>query len=329
MRIVSNVKNDVGELISLKDFSNEYLTFHKNKWKKNFFETTRNNLDSKKNDFNNLDLQFLEDLTTDYDKIIKAVPSEITDIINKYTTGNYLYSLFNQDGTKTVLYDEIVKAFDYNAFRKSAKASWLCERLEIKACLYCNAQFTLAVGKNGNTKKLLFELDHFYNQKKYPFLSLTLGNIIPSCSSCNITKSKKEFNVIDNFHPYLDDLSTSFTFEVDEENVLTYLTKNRNKELLKPFIKTTNLKVLNHFKEFRINHVYDKHTDIIEELVLKSFYYNDSKISELKTAFSELNLDDSLVDRFILGNYTLDSEINNRPLSKLSKDIGKQLKIIK
>lgn len=328
MKVVREIRSNNGKLITFKMFADEYLNFHQVNWT-DYFHAAKEGLYDLIPNYYNEELNLINDLIDNFERIIKATSSEIPNIINEFTTGNYNNLLIDATGNKTPLCNDIELIFNYKGFRKSAKASWFCEKLEIKACLYCNAQFTLAVGKDGNSKKLLFQLDHYYNRYRYPFLSLTLGNLIPCCSSCNIAKSKKDFNSINFFHPYFEDLSSNFTFKINEDSILDYLLDKRDVNLLKPIIYTKNIRVINHIKEFRLNYIYDKHTDIVEELVLKSLYYNETKRNELKHTFEELNLDNSMIDRFILGNYTLDSEINRRPLSKLAKDIGKQLKIIK
>lgn len=328
MRVVREIKNESGKYVTFKTFSNEYLNFHKSNWK-DFFLSAKQGLYDLIPNYHNEEVNLINDLINNFEYIIIATSSEIPSLINKFTTGNYTNLLINAAGDRTNLCNDIEKKFNYTDFRKSAKASWFCQKLEIKACLYCNAQFTLAVGKKGCSKKLLFQLDHYYTRRRYPFLSLTLGNLIPCCSSCNIAKSKKDFDSTSFFHPYLEDLNAHFTFKLDEDSILKYLIEKREVDLLVPIIQTTDIRVLNHIKAFRLNYIYEKHTDIVEELVLKSLYYNESKRNELKIAFQELQFDNSTIDRFILGNYTLDTEINKRPLSKLSKDIGKQLKIIK
>lgn len=328
MRVVNSVINNNGDYVSFTDFSNEYFTYHKTtgtSWA-NYFTKAKNNLRSLLTDSLGIDEQnFINELLLDFDLIIKATPQQIPFYINKYSTGEYLNTLNSND----VFRKSIETAYDYKAFRKSAKASWYAERFEIRACLYCNAQFTLAIGKDGTKKKLLFQLDHFYSKSDYPFLSLTLGNLIPSCSSCNISKSKTPFGMETHLHPFVDDISSKFSFYINEENALQYLIEKKNKNLLTPYIETSDSRFKNHMRIFNIEEIHKKHTDIIEELVLKSLYYNSSKRDELINEFEDIGLSTSVVDRFILGNYSLKSEINKRPLSKLSSDIGRQLKIIK
>jgi hypothetical protein len=323
MRIVDGILNHSDDLISFSDFSNDYYTYHESRWK-NYFDEARNNLTALLLGKTANQQNFIRGLVTNFETIIKATPNQIPRLITEFTTGVYQTTLDDDTFRK-----EIETAFNYSGFRKSAKASWFAERFEVKACLYCNAQFTLVVGKDGTKKKLLFQLDHFYNKERLPFLSLTLGNLVPSCSSCNISKSKTEFTLATHIHPYNEDANIMFNFFIDENKALEYLLGNRDHKLLAPKINVIDPRFTTHSKIFNIDNIYNKHTDIVEELILKSLYYNKTKRDELKKEFNELNLSQSVIDRFVLGSYSLDSEINKRPLAKLSKDIGKQLKILK
>ncbi len=323
MRIIDKIVENSGKLVSFASFANEYLTYHKAAWT-NYFDKATDNLTALALLKIGNQQNFINDLIDNFDDIIKASPDQIPNLITQFTTGAYMNTL-----TDPVFRKEIEVAFGYSAYRKSAKASWFAERFEVKACLYCNAQFTLAIGKDGAKKKLLFQLDHFYNKSTFPFLSLTLGNLIPSCSTCNISKSSKAFTVLTHIHPYHEDANIKFDFYIDQNNALEYLIGNRDYKLLKPKVNVVDPRFNEHKTTFGIEEIYEKHTDVVEELVLKSLYYNQSRRDELKKEFADLKLSASLIDRFVLGNYSLDSEINRRPLAKLAKDIGKQLKIIK
>lgn len=329
MKLIDTIVENSGKLVSFATFANEYYTYQKPSWRTNYFDQARINLTALAAAKNGAQQQLLLDILIDLEAIIKATPSQIPAIISKFTTGVHANVISGNTIPIKNFRKEIEDAFNYSAFRKSAKASWFAERFEIKACLYCNAQFTLAIGKDGTKKKLLFQLDHFYNKATYPFLSLTLGNLIPSCSSCNISKSKIPFDITTHIHPYHEDANVKFDFYIDQNKALEYLIGNRDYKLLTPKINVIDPRFNAHMTTFNIEAIYEKHTDVVEELVLKSLYYNKSKREELKKEFADLKLSPSIIDRFVLGNYSLDSEINKRPLAKLSKDIGKQLKIIK
>lgn len=337
MRIIDSIVNNSGNIISFNDFAREYYDFRVPRSKVNYFSKAKATLDSIKvildaspDPSDAIKAELVGLLSDDIRDIIQAVPSEIPNLITKYTTGRFADLLYDASG-QTNLGKEIENAFDYSAFRSSSKASWFCEMLRIKSCLYCNAQFALVVGKEGAKKKLLFQLDHFYNKNRYPFLSLTIGNLVPSCSTCNISKSKKEFSINSHIHPYHEDANLAFEFDIDSNNVLEYLLNSKDVKLLIPKIKLAvpGSRFQSHLDTFVLENIYYKHTDIIEEMFLKSIYYTQSKRKEIEKDFkSQLCLDISTINRFILGNYSLDSEINNRPLAKMMKDIGKLLGII-
>lgn len=321
MKKIDKLTNNSGTLTLFSNLSNEYFTYHKSSWT-NYFEKAKISLKDEYNICSGWKKDFLRDLLEDFEDIIKADVEELPSIIIKYTTGSYKKFLKDK-----IFRNKVEKLFDYYSFRSSAKASWFAEKFDIKACLYCNSQFALVVGKDNIKKRLLFQLDHFYSKSKYPFLSLTMTNLIPSCASCNISKSKKDFTLSTHIHPYHSDADKLFNFYIDENSALNYLFNTKNKKELAPKIKIFDKRFEDHNTVFRLERTYEKHTDIVEELILKSLYYNESKKKELEKEFAELELSPSLINRFILGNYSLDSEINKRPLAKLSKDIAKQLKL--
>jgi len=80
----------------------------------------------------------------------------------------------------------IETAFSYGSFRQSIHCLWFAKTLGIRTCLYCNTAYTLiAEGHCPSAAKALFEFDHFYPKSLYPWLSLSMHNLIPSCGTCN------------------------------------------------------------------------------------------------------------------------------------------------
>jgi 5-methylcytosine-specific restriction endonuclease McrA len=313
MKQVDKLRNDKGQLVSFKDFADEY--YSKTFKKTNFFSNIENELKKLEGE-NDEQNKFLDILRKDFRKIIKATPCELEGIISTF---NDYEHILKKDGFGKRIED----VFKYRNFRKTAKARWFAQRFEIKACLYCNAQFTITTNE-----KLHFQFDHFYSQSKYPYLSLSLGNLIPVCGTCNNQKNDDKLP----FHPFLVDINSLFNFKLSTTAIPCYLLEYNRAEALKklepiaePVKESDSFRT--YLETFNIEGIYKMHTDIIEEIVLKPIYYNQSKKEELKKIFDGI-ISDSDIDRFILGNYTLDSEINKRPLAKLTKDIGVQLKIL-
>ena len=64
-------------------------------------------------------------------------------------------------------------------------AYWLQRQLCVRVCPYCNRMYTTTLyGKNGVRP----DFDHFYPQSIYPYLAVSLFNLIPSCNICNKAK---------------------------------------------------------------------------------------------------------------------------------------------
>ncbi|MGB5919555.1 hypothetical protein [Arcobacter sp.] len=189
------------------------------------------------------------------------------------------------------------------------------ENLNIKTCPYCNRNYIFVVKKG----KLRPEIDHFYPKTVYPYLAVNYFNLIPSCQTCNKTKSDK-------FNP-------NWINPYDVEKVdykLTYKPKSIN------FTEVENLKydfdsfdidfisVNENIKTFKLKELYKQHKDIVLELLIKKAYYPKSYIEELKAfGFSE-----DEVYRYLLGNYKKEEDLHKRPLSKLIKDISEELGLI-
>lgn len=85
----------------------------------------------------------------------------------------------------------------------------------VRCCPYCNADMIYAlsrVGKNGEGfSRSAF--DHYFPQDKYPFLGLSLYNLIPTCTRCNLAKGNEYNNgEMQLEHPYVDDFHSDVKF---------------------------------------------------------------------------------------------------------------------
>ncbi|WP_263603455.1 hypothetical protein [Chryseobacterium sp. PET-29] len=228
----------------------------------------------------------------------------------------------------TSLKDEILHIFDYDGKRSKFYPKYFSD-LGIKACVYCNSQLTVVIDESLNpvsgeikyTAK--FQLDHFYPKGKYPHLSIALFNLYPVCSTCNQTKSTNE-NV--DFKLYADKVTKSeFSFKLDSTSKALFLLSRDSADLKITFEKELEK---NYTDVFKINEIYKTQLDIAEEIILKSLVYNQSYREILKMNYLKHRINDSLINRFILGNYTEQSEIHKRPNAKFMQDIGKEVGLI-
>ena len=77
-------------------------------------------------------------------------------------------------------------------------------------------------------------------------------------------------------------------------------------------------------KIFQLERLYQEHTDIVIELILKHLHYPQSYIEEL----SSFGYNKEEIYRFIFSNYLNEENLSKRPLSKLTKDIAEELNLL-
>lgn len=60
----------------------------------------------------------------------------------------------------------------------------ILQLMDVPVCPYCNRQytFTLASGKSRP------QMDHYYPRDLYPYLAVSLYNLVPCCAVCNTAK---------------------------------------------------------------------------------------------------------------------------------------------
>lgn len=81
-------------------------------------------------------------------------------------------------------------------------------------CPYCNLA-RARHSRNNDTGALVesYQLDHFYSQKDHPLLSLSLFNLVPCDSTCNVTnKGKIRFTQDMHLNPYVAGFKRDFVF---------------------------------------------------------------------------------------------------------------------
>lgn len=230
--------------------------------------------------------------------------------------------------------EELLFDFGYDErFRKNKnRGIWLAEKLNIKSCPYCNAQYTILIKFSQKQSIARFQFDHFFPKKKYPYLSVSLYNLIPSCSNCNLIKGDNDDNMHLRYHPYLDDINKQAKFYLSYQPIPSLLTLKGLKEqsLQINFIPKYNVKnkaIESHNELFHIDSIYDRHKDIAGELLEKAIVYNSAKKHYL--AIKTLFENEKDFERYLIGSY-LDKElILKRPFTKFKQDIAKQLKLIK
>lgn len=224
---------------------------------------------------------------------------------------------------ESYLKDEILHTLNYLEKRTSFYPKYF-QKLGIKSCVYCNSQLTIAIKRNKklNEYNAKFQVDHYYPKDKYPYLSITLFNLYPVCASCNLAKSN---NLID-FKLYDNQTNINlFHFELDIPSKAKFLITRNINDLKIDFKKKGTV---TYSDIFNVNEIYHTQKDVAEEIILKALAYNQTYREDLKSIFRSHRINDNLINRLILGNYSSPEEIHKRPMAKFMQDIGREVGLI-
>ena len=247
-----------------------------------------------------------------------AKPEKLADVIAEFHKKKYDVLLSKKGGK---LRKKVISAYGYE--RKRKKLVELAKMLNVKTCPYCNMQYTLyaAAYKEGALVEEMakFQFDHFFGKTKYPMLSMSMYNLIPSCASCNQGKLDDELSL--EFHPYHAAIKDTFRFQV--KNPIPLMTGGDTKDLDIEMIPKVDEDELQKYKEaFHIDALYTRHRDEARETFVRAYVYEYYK--EL-TNFSFLD-DADLAERIVKGFYPKEEDIEKRPLTKLHQDLWLQAK---
>lgn len=232
-------------------------------------------------------------------------------------------------GEKKKFYELIVESMRYDEVRTDFLP--YARKLEIRACVYCNTQLAVTVGKDDISLRGMYELDHFYPKSKYPYLCTSFFNLQPTCSYCNKSKSDKKAM----FNLYTSDFSSinPFSFQLKKASLIKYMLNQKCEDLeidinsneIDP--KTGKKLIDDHNEHFHIKELYKTQRDLAEEIIWKAKVYNKSYQKSLSDSFYKLFPRRTDFNRFILGNYDRKEDIHKRPMAKFTQDIARQLKL--
>lgn len=146
-----------------------------------------------------------EFITRNLDVLVDANIHDFTTVVNDFTATFPSNTPLWEEG-KTIF----KRIFDYDSFRDD-RVGWgaysLCGLARYKVCPYCHIRATNTVPRDTDNAGYRPQLDHFYDRARYPFLALSLGNLVPCCGTCNGPGMKHTTNFVT--HPHLNPLHDS------------------------------------------------------------------------------------------------------------------------
>ena len=330
------------------------------------FQFLHNGLGWTKKDFYKIVCGEYDDLS----EFIKSTNNYNRDIINffrlqpptleffKWNVGNRNYG---PDKTSRKIKDIVFDCFGYNDFRcgsfkfknqvrpdcvKNWSAYSFVEKMKIEVCPYCNKEYIPIIKTNN---KFRAEIDHFFPEAEYPFLSCSLFNFIPSCLICNHHKNDtyNKYDSLGNIkltiYPYtegfeeFDDngkIKKNAVFKAIPGTGNLYESKKIELEYKNPSLED---KMKKSNDAFLIEELYNTCQTELEDLLTRYRNYAEPKIQNIVSMLSidvqdklkslnisEKQMDDLLKNISLSFNKSMRDQILGIPLDSAGKEVNKE-----
>lgn len=198
----------------------------------------------------------------------------------------------------------------------------LIEQYGIKCCPYCNENYIF-----NRKKKSGAQLDHFFSKEQYPLFALSLYNLVPSCTTCNHIKQEKKLKLSPHDHTRdFDHMRITYTPNniqwVTDFHMLNIDFQYDPADI--GFQKDMDVNE----KQLLLKAAYQNHRDYAQEIINKAFWYNNTSMEAFLNSLSGAFESKEEILRIAFGNYVEQSELLKRPLSKMTRDLLIELKIL-
>lgn len=260
-----------------------------------------------------------------YENLLVLTPEFFTPFYEEYFRKWDSILDFDVNCGKTKkFYEHVIDCMGYTKIRSGLMREYMKEQ-RIKACVYCNAQYAITTEEfeeEGNKKRIgTYQFDHNWPESLYPFLCTSYYNLLPSCPTCNQTKSlkKAKFSLYTSKEDELD----VFRFELTPDKAaVAYVSEDMDNLEVKLKCDTDTELLNNHQELFHIDWIYAEHLDVVKRIIIllrtNDNYYRQS----LQDGVSEL-FPNGVEDPgfFFFGYYMNKENTHLQPLSKLVQDV--------
>ena len=234
-------------------------------------------------------------------------------ITNDVTKEKYDAIIFSKGKMKTIFkkyHDCYDKVRDYKYNNKKISIA-LTEDLNLTVCPYCNRDYI-----NGRSDdKSGCQLDHFFCRSNYPFLAVSLYNLVPSCSVCNNIK-REHVGLVSPF----DD-----RFEFDNEIKFSYI-KSKDYIELK---RNNQSKIKKNIDTLKLEDAYQIHISEVKKILEKKETYVASNLDEIAECINKWTdkrrkcgeIDRHYLQNLIYGKEIVAKDYKTYALGKFKHDI--------
>lgn len=229
----------------------------------------------------------------------------------------------NKKGADTLL----KQVFRYDRFSKRKAAYEILQKMDVTVCPYCNRQYIFTVASG----KVRPQFDHYYPKSKYPYLALSLHNMIPSCSICNMAKASLDTVKQPVLYPYDEEFGFEAEFGIvvrDSKNYTKVLqgVSKEFKVILEIKDGTNSSIIRTQMEKLHLYELYNQHADYVMDIIRSNYINTPERINEIYKKFPKLFRSREEVKDALYMTSTQKELWGKRPLSKLTYDIDKQLK---
>ena len=257
--------------------------------------------------------------------------------------------------------------FKYQKFTQQKKEAYeLLKKLDIRICPYCNRQYTVTLGMRRDGDADVFEttrpqFDHFLPKDQYPYLAMSLFNLIPCCSVCNLNKytffgellypyeesfgKDAAFHVVPELPERYDgkrDVTGSFLGKNDDFHVrlmpdeeLSFLTTTESLEMRMSSIadQERRERIKNTISVFKLEQIYDMHKPEVKDLLQRLQLFGKSYVKMvvvplLRQKINSRDISESDFEEIaenLLYQTMDDDRQENGILTKMKEDIRRQM----
>lgn len=214
--------------------------------------------------------------------------------------------------------------FKYDTFSSCKCAYDILQIEDVTVCPYCNRQYVFTLHK----KRVRPQFDHFYPKSKYPYLALSIFNLIPCCSICNQAKSSLDTFENPILYPFEEEFGDKVRFKIDGTDFRQWQGITDDFEVIiddEKICKDKRRKVEKQNEQLHLQEFYNQHKDYIKDIAWNHYINTSERINEIMKMFPGMfrTKEDAL--SVVYMNDVREDRLGKRPLAKLTRDIYNML----
>ena len=216
------------------------------------------------------------------------------------------------------------QVFQYKNFSERKIACDILNAMKIEVCPYCNRLYIHTI----KSRKVRAQFDHYYPKRQYPYLALSLYNLIPSCAVCNTVKSNLDTIKAPLLYPYDEEFGYENRFVLEPKTNQEYVKiwQGVSDEFDLKIEAKTRLKeiICRQDDKLHLSELYNEHKSYIMDIIKSRNINSPDRIRDLYLRYGKLFATEAEVKGLLYMTNLGKEHWGKRPLAKLTYDIDKQ-----